>query len=122
MYKRQFDELRARVLALGRRAHEEAAPLIEFKGLEIDTSRRLARASGGLIALTPKEYALLETLVRNPGRLFSRAQLFESIYASDSASSDKVIEVLISNLRAKLARAELPELIQTRRGFGYVAA
>ena len=117
-----FDELRARVLALGRRAHEEAAPLVEFRGLELDTSRRIARAASGPIALTPKEYALLETLVRSPGRLFSRAQLFASIYASDSASSDKVIEVLMSNLRAKLADAGLPELIETRRGFGYVAA
>lgn len=116
-----FDELRARVLALGRRAREEPSALIELDGLELDTARRVARGPGGAITLTPKEYALLETLVRHSGRVLSRAQLFEGIYASGSESSDKVIEVLMSNLRGKLARAGLPELIQTRRGFGYVA-
>ena len=116
-----FDELRARVLALARRAHAEPSALLELGGLELDIARRVARGPGGALTLTPKEYALLETLARNPGRVLSRAQLFESIYSSDSESSDKVIEVLMSNLRGKLARAGLPELIQTRRGFGYVA-
>ncbi len=116
-----FDELRARVLALGRRAQPAPSTLLALGGLELDTARRVARGPAGTLTLTPKEYALLETLVRHRGRVLSRGQLFESIYAGDSASSDKVIEVLMSNLRGKLARAGLPELIQTRRGFGYVA-
>jgi Response regulators consisting of a CheY-like receiver domain and a winged-helix DNA-binding domain len=60
-------------------------------------------------------------LVRHPGRVYSRAQLFEQLYSADSLASDKVIEVLVSTLRAKLARGGLEELIQTRRGFGYAA-
>jgi two-component system copper resistance phosphate regulon response regulator CusR len=52
----------------------------------------------------------------------SRGVIFEQIYESDSRASDTVIEVLISTLRAKLAHAGLPDLIETRRGFGYVVA
>ena len=71
--------------------------------------------------LEPERRALLEVLVRHPSRVYSRAQLFEQLYSADSLASDKVIEVLVSTLRAKLARGGLEELIQTRRGFGYAA-
>ena len=74
------------------------------------------------VALTPKEYALLELLVRRRGHVLSRTQIFEQLYASDSDVGDSVIEVLMSTLRAKLARAGMPALIETRRGFGYVVA
>jgi len=72
--------------------------------------------------LQPKEYALLELLLHRRGHVLSRAAIFGQIYESDSNASDTVIEVLMSTLRAKLARAGLPDLIQTRRGFGYVVA
>lgn len=116
-----FDELRARVLALGRRRHEQPAPVLEHRGLRLDTSRRTATGPEGPFDLGPKEYALLEVLVRHPGRVYSRAQLFEQLYSADSMASDKVIEVLMSTLRAKLARGGLEDLIETRRGFGYAA-
>ena len=116
-----FEELRARVLALGRRRHEQPTPVIEHLGLRLDTSRRIATGPDGPINLGPKEYALLEVLVRHPGRVYSRTQLFEELYSADSEASDKVIEVLISTLRAKLARGGIKDLIETRRGFGYAA-
>lgn len=116
-----FEELRARILALGRRRHEQAVPVLEYQGLRLDTSRRLASGPRGRIELGPKEYALLEVLVRHPGRIHSRARLFEQLYSADSVASDKVIEVLVSTLRGKLARGGLEDLIQTRRGFGYAA-
>ncbi|MEN1929425.1 response regulator transcription factor [Luteimonas sp. MJ250] len=116
-----FEELRARVLALGRRRHEQPVPVLEHCGLRLDTSRRTATGPGGGIELGPKEYALLEVLVRHPGRVYSRAQLFEQLYSADSIASDKVIEVLMSTLRAKLACGGLEDLIETRRGFGYAA-
>jgi two-component system copper resistance phosphate regulon response regulator CusR len=116
-----FEELRARVLALGRRRHEQPAPLLEHRSLRLDTSHRTAAGPGGPIELGPKEYALLEVLVRHPGRVYSRAQLFEQLYSADSAASDKVIEVLLSTLRGKLARGGIEDLIETRRGFGYAA-
>lgn len=116
-----FDELRARVLAMARRHPGQTAPVLHHLGLEIDTARRAAAGPQGPLGLTPKEYALLEELVRHPGRVYSRTQLFERLYASDSEASDKVIEVLMSTLRTKLARGGLADLIETRRGFGYVA-
>ncbi len=116
-----FDELRARVLALARRRHEQPLPVLEHRGLRLDTARRTVAGPGGTIDLGPKEYALLEVLVRHPGRVYSRAQLFERLYSADSEASDKVIEVLLSTLRAKLARGGLEDLIETRRGFGYAA-
>ena len=88
----------------------------------LDTASRLARVDGTVLTLTPKEYALLELLVRRKGHVLSRAAIFEQLYESDSTASDTVIEVLMSTLRAKLARAGLPNLIETRRGFGYVVA
>jgi two-component system copper resistance phosphate regulon response regulator CusR len=116
-----FDELRARVLALGRRHPGQPAAVFEHQGVTLDTSRRTASGPLGPLSLTPKEYALLETLVQHPGRVYSRPQLFERLYASDSEASDKVIEVLMSTLRAKLSRGGLEDLIETRRGLGYAA-
>lgn len=115
-----FDEVRARIKALARRPMQEASPVLEVGALAIDTSARVARAGGGTLRLTPKEYALLELLVRRRGHVLSRASIFEQIYQSDSDASDSVIEALMSTLRGKLVAAGLPRLIETRRGFGYV--
>lgn len=117
-----FEELLARLLALGRRSFSEASPEIRSGHLTLDTATQLARVDDTVLTLTPKEYALLELLVRRKGHVMSRAVIFEQLYESDSASSDTVIEVLMSTLRAKLARAGLQDLIETRRGFGYVVA
>ena len=88
----------------------------------LDTATQIARVDGTVLTLTPKEYALLELLMRRKGQLMSRALIFERLYESDSSASDTVIEVLMSTLRAKLSRAGLQDLIETRRGFGYVVA
>ena len=117
-----FEELKARVLALSRRRFDEASPEITHGRLRLDMSARLARVDDTVLALTPKEYALLELLLRRRGHLWSRAAIFEQIYESDSTASDTVIEVLMSTLRNKLAKVNLPDLIETRRGFGYVVA
>jgi len=117
-----LEEVRARIQALARRPAGDAAPVLEADRLRIDTTTMLARVDGSVLRLTPKEYALLELLVRRRGHVLSRAQIFEQLYASDSDVGDSVIEVLMSTLRAKLARAGIPALIETRRGFGYVVA
>jgi two-component system copper resistance phosphate regulon response regulator CusR len=117
-----FEELVARIQALGRRSASDASPDIECGKLRLDTAARVARIEGIALTLTPKEYALLELLVRRHGHVLSRATIFEQLYESDSNASVTVIEVLMSTLRAKLARAGLPDMIETRRGFGYVVA
>jgi two-component system copper resistance phosphate regulon response regulator CusR len=117
-----FEELLARLLALGRRNVAEASPEITCGRLVMDTAARLARVDETALSLTPKEYALLELLVRRKGHVLSRTHIFEQLYESDSDVSDAVIEVLMSTLRAKLTRVGLHDLIETRRGFGYVVA
>ena len=115
-----FEEVRARIQALGRRPISEASPVLEVGELNIDTATRVARVAGKTLALTPREYALLELLVRRRGHVLSRTAIFEQLYQSDSEASDSVIEALLSTLRGKLTRAGLDHLIETRRGFGYV--
>ena len=117
-----FEELLARLSALGRRNFAEASPELRSGRLVLDTATQLARVDDTVLVLTPKEYALLELLVRRREHVLSRAVIFEQLYESDSSASDTVIEVLMSTLRAKLSRAGLPDLIETRRGFGYVVA
>ena len=114
-----FDELKARITALGRRFAGTRSPLLTVGALSIDTAARTTEVNGKLVNLSPKEYALLETLLRNRGQCFSRLALFERLYESTSQSSDRVIEVIVSGLRAKLERAGCSDLIHTRRGFGY---
>jgi two-component system copper resistance phosphate regulon response regulator CusR len=117
-----FEELLARLLALGRRNFAEASPDLHSGRLVLDTARQLARIDDTVLTLTPKEYALLELLLRRKGHVMSRGVIFGQLYESDSTASDTVIEVLMSTLRGKLSRAGLPDLIETRRGFGYVVA
>jgi len=117
-----FEELQARLLALGRRNFADSSPELRCGRLALDTATQLARVDDTVLTLTPKEYALLTLLVHRKGHVMSRAVIFEQLYESDSNASDTVIEVLMSTLRAKLARAGLPDLIETRRGFGYVVA
>ena len=115
-----FDEVVARINALSRRRADAASPLLQHGRLQLDTGSRVVRVDDAVLQLTPKEYALLELLLRCRGRLLSRQVIFEHLYESDSSASDTVIEALLSTMRAKLARAGVPDLIQTRRGFGYV--
>ncbi len=116
-----YSELLARLHALRRRG-DSAPVLLEAGRLVVDPRVRTAHVGEVLLSLSPKEYALLEMLLASRGRLLSRAALFEGLYDSRSEASDKVIEVLVSTLRAKLAQAGIEHLIETRRGFGYVVA
>lgn len=115
-----LDELLARLRALARRPVQVAPPVLRHGALEADPRARRALVDGVDLGLTPKEYALLELLLRERGLVLSRGQVFERLYDSQSDVSDKVVEVIVSTLRGKLANAGLDDLIQTRRGFGYV--
>lgn len=117
-----WDELLARLGALARRRFEHASPHLVAGDVELDTVARLVTCRGQPVALSPKEYALLELLLRERGRVLARGTIFGRLYASSSDASDRVIEVLVSTLRTKLAQAGADKLIETRRGFGYVIA
>ncbi|MCD7100285.1 response regulator transcription factor [Stenotrophomonas sp. MMGLT7] len=115
-----LDELLARVRALMRRPAQRPPPVLREGALELDMRSRSARWQGRELRLTPKEYGLLELLLRHKGHTLSRARIFEHLYDSRSDASDKVVEVIVSTLRTKLARHGIGDSIRTRRGFGYV--
>ncbi|WP_244966627.1 response regulator transcription factor [Pseudoxanthomonas mexicana] len=115
-----LDELLARLRALARRPREGGETRLALGELELELRSRRASWRGQDLHFTPKEYALMALLLRERGHLLTRAQIFDRLYDSQSEASDKVVEVILSTLRGKLAKAGAPDVIETRRGFGYV--
>ncbi len=114
-----FRELVARVRALLRRDELVKDPVLRVAGLEVDTVTREVRRAGQVIALTGKEYAVLEYLVRNPNRVLTRAQIAEHVWDYDFTAMSNVVDVYIRYLRRKLDDGREPKLIHTVRGVGY---
>ena len=102
-----------------RRRHQAKNPIIRVGSLEIDAARRRVSRAGDALHLTPSEYALLELLAYQRGRVFSKEQLVEHLHRSDSDVSSNVVEVLVSGLRKKIHVHGEPQILRTRRGFGY---
>ena len=115
-----FDELSARIQALIRRRHQVKNPIVRLGALEIDTTGRQVSRGGHALHLTPSEYALLEFLACQPGRVFSQEQLLEHLRRSDADLSSNVVQVLVSGLRKKIHADGEPPIVRTRRGFGYL--
>lgn len=115
-----FAELLARVRALVRRRYKAKTPLIQVEDLEIDTTTRTIRRGGKRVELTPKEYSLLQYLAMRPGELVTRTEIWEHVYEFHSEAESNVVDVLIGHIRRKLEGPDLPKLIHTRRGHGYV--
>ncbi len=113
-----MDELLARVRALARRPAAVQAAVRTLGDLTVDVARVSACRNGRVLSLTPKEFALLDHLVRNAGRVVSRGELLEHCWDEFADPSSNVIEVRIRLLRAKLGD---PPLLHTVRGAGYVA-
>jgi len=112
-----FTEFMARVRALLRRGRENQRQCVA--DLSIDPMRRLAWRAGGEIALTPREFAVLELLVREQGKPVSRDEIRQRIYPDSETASSNVVEVFVGNLRRKLEDGGHPRILHTRRGFGY---
>src|SRR5262249_33993021 len=109
-------ELLARVRALIRRSAGQASAEVVLGDIVIDTRRRAVTRSGAEVVLTAREYAILELLALRRGEVVSRATIHEHIFDENDDTLSNLIEVHVSNVRKKLGR----ELIQTRRGMGYV--
>jgi DNA-binding response OmpR family regulator len=116
----QLVELVARVRALLRRAHRIYDPLIRVCDLEIDTSTRTVKRAGKPIRLTRREYALLQFLAFNRGRVVSRAMIWEHLYNEHDETTSNVVDVFIRYLRTKIDKGFDPPLILTRWGEGYL--
>ncbi|MBQ4096053.1 MAG: response regulator transcription factor [Oscillospiraceae bacterium] len=118
-----LDELAVRIEVLLRRckgtqAYESA--ILKYKDIELDTASKTAIIRGNSVVLTSKEYLILELLISNPTKLFSKANLFESVWGETYLGDDNAVKVHMSNLRTKLKKyAPDEEYIETIWGMGY---
>ncbi len=115
-----FKELLARLRALTRRQSETRSTDLRVADLTLDTLTHTAQRGDRRIELTPKEYSLLEFLMRHPGRILSRTQIAEHVWDFDFLSESNVVDVYIRYLRRKIDDGFEPKLIKTVRGAGYL--
>lgn len=116
-----FSELLARIHALIRRATQTAEPTSLTVGeLKLDLLGRRAEREGQVLDLHPKEFALLEYLMRNPERIVSKTTILERVYDYSFDPQTNVVDVLIHRLRAKVDKGFSSTMIHTVRGMGYV--
>lgn len=110
-----LDEVCARLRALHRRAIGCAAPMLRHRDLEIDLAARSLTVKGREVALTPKEFAILQTLVENAGKAVTRDRLMMSIYGWGDDVGSNALEVHVHHLRHKLSCV----VVKAVRGVGY---
>ncbi|HCY75298.1 MAG: response regulator transcription factor [Ignavibacterium sp.] len=115
-----FDELLARVRALLRRNNSEKNVILKVDDLQIDTQLHKAFRKETEIFLTPKEYSILEYLMRNKNHVISRVKLSEHVYDYHFDSDTNVIDVYINKLRNKIDKGFDKPMLQTVRGIGYM--
>lgn len=117
-----FSELLARVNALVRRGVASQPETTVFKAadLELNVITREVTRAGQRIELQPREFKLLEYLMRNPGNPVSKVMILENLWGYDFDPQTNVVDVLVCRLREKVDKPFAGKLIQTRRGVGYV--
>ncbi|UCE72670.1 MAG: response regulator transcription factor [Nitrospiraceae bacterium] len=114
-----FDEFLARVRSLLRRPSSSESSL-KVKDLTLDPVKHEVYRAGKKVDLTWKEFALLEYMIRNKGRVLSRTRIFENIWGYDVETSSNIVDVYVSYLRDKVDKHVSPKLIHTVRGVGYI--
>ncbi len=114
-----FAELLARLRALLRRPPLQTDPILEIGDLALDTTTRQVRRDGRLIDLSPREFAVLEYLMRHPNQVLTRTQIGEHVWNFDFYNESNVVDVYIGYLRRKIDRGSDLPLIHTVRGVGY---
>jgi len=114
-----FEELLARVRALIRRPRNLVDPVLKVADLELDTNSFEVKRGKRKILLSKKEYAVLEYLMRNEGKILTKEQIISHVWDYDADILPNTVEVFIKNLRRKIDRPFSRHLIKTIRGFGY---
>ncbi len=113
-------ELLARIKALLRRSKpERIAAILRAGDIELDRERRRVFRAGREIELGPTEFRLIEYLLQNPGRVFSREQLLDGVWGRDNYVDERTVDVHVGRLRKALSRSQEPDPIRTVRGAGY---
>jgi len=117
-----FEELAARIDALGRRVRGPSTPVLELGDLRIDTSARVVKRGERRLDLTRREYALLRYLASRAGEIVSHVEIEDELYDEDTLPNSNVVASTICTLREKLEADGGSRLIHTRRGLGYELA
>ncbi len=115
-----FEELLARVEALLRRPRAIASPILSVADLQLDLGTREVRRGARLIELTPKEFTVLEYLIRHQGRVMSRTLITEYAWGYHFDPGTNIVDVVINHLRKKIDAGRQKRLITTVRGVGYM--
>jgi DNA-binding response OmpR family regulator len=116
----EFRELLARLRALSRRTGEVRAAKLTVADLVLDTAAQTVFRGGRQIPVTTKEYALIEFLARNAGRVVGRAEIAEHVWDDNFDPFSNLIEVYVNRLRRKIDAGAAQPLLHTRRGAGYI--
>lgn len=115
-----FDELTARIRALLRRETQTTSPILQWQDLNLDPKIHEVKYREQLLSLTPKEYALIELLMRHPQQVFSPSAIIDSIWAGEDPPGEEAVRTHIKGLRQKLKKIGLAkDTIQTVYGVGY---
>jgi DNA-binding response OmpR family regulator len=113
-------EMLARLRAITRRSTEQPkSPILQVADLSLDTRARQVRRGGKRIELAAKEYAILECLMREPGRVLTRTMIAEHVWNYDTFNQSNVVDVYVRNLRRRIDEPFEKKLIHTLRGTGY---
>lgn len=114
-----FTELKARLQALLRRGHSTADPILKVADLEVDPSKHVVNRTGQSIALTPKEFAILEYLIRHKDEVVTRTQITEHVWDYNFDALSNVVDVFIASLRKKINHHSKKNLLYTIHGIGF---
>ena len=114
-----FSELLARIRALLRRPVLQTANKLASGGICMDLGARTVTRGAQTIVLTPREFAVLEYLLRHPGQALSRSQIAERVWSWEFHGETNIVDVYIGYLRRKLDEGGAPSVIETLRGYGY---
>ncbi|MBI3954878.1 response regulator transcription factor [Candidatus Gottesmanbacteria bacterium] len=114
-----FLELRSRIHALIRRSKQESSPIMTINDLELDPIKHTVKRGENIINLTPKEFSVLELLLRHQDEVVSRTMIIEHVWDYNFDSMSNVVDVFIASLRRKVDKGFKVKLIHTLHGIGY---
>jgi two-component system OmpR family response regulator len=114
-----FDELSARIQALGRRPNEKLPEILKVGDIELNPAEHTVTHAGAPVNLTLKEFTLLEYFMSHPNQVINREELLSHLWDFNYESFSNVIDVHVKNLRRKLGSQEGADLLETVRGIGY---
>lgn len=114
-----FVEFRSRVHALIRRSHQETSPILTIEDLTVDPLKHIVKRGDKTLNLTPKEFAVIELLLRHKGEVVSRTMIIEHVWDYNFDGMSNVVDVFVGTLRKKVDSGAKVKLIQTVHGVGY---